>query len=102
MNPKFYNNRNKSTLDAKSRRDSIPWWLRFIVDFSYEYSFVWIGAIAILFIVIVITGNLFTVDGLYLALGNLTFIILFILKKRIEKLDEFLAFLNFYSKKTID
>ena len=87
MNP-ISKKRTNSTLEkAKPSGDSVPWWLRLIVDFIYEYSFVWIGAIIVLFIVTVITGNLFTVNGFWLALANMAFIILFILKKRLDKLD---------------
>jgi len=73
--------RTNSTLEkAQSRGDFVPWWIRLIVDFIYEYSFVWIGAIIVLFIVIIISGDLFTRNGFLLALANIVFIILFILQ----------------------
>ena len=67
-----------------SKLKSIPAWLRLLISFLYAYSTTIIGAAFILLIIIAVIGDLFTMQGLILALIVIGFLILKSINKWFE------------------
>jgi hypothetical protein len=80
-NPK----KRASSQNAKIRK--FPTWFRHIVSYLYGVSLFSIGAAVVLLLVLAVTGDLFSKNGLFLMLYLLVFLTLLYLKKQFDKDD---------------
>ncbi len=76
-------NISRETISSKLSR--FPVWFQLVISFLFEYSLNFIGAAIVLFILMIFLGDVFSIQGLILALIILGFLLLRILNKWIDE-----------------
>ena len=74
-----------SSKKLSKKTDSIPVWMRHLVAYLYGVGLFSIGAAIVLFMIAILTDQLFSYKGLFLTLYILTFVLLLYLRRRFKK-----------------